>query len=175
MNSLKENKDAVLATINETKDEINKFKTELISKGKQLPDTKAIAKSLTGIEKIITEIKKLCNDETEVLQKKFLSLTYVQLKELLNKTDIMFDVINDNLINGMQLRPLDTDDDTISEKEKEIWFEESKVGNIKIIDNSEDRLFIEVSILSYKDIFDVTNPYKMYPVISFINTKFYYE
>ena len=172
---MKENKDIVLATINETKEEIDRFKIELIAKGKQLPDIKAIAKSLTGIEKVILDIKKLCNDETETLQKKFVNLTYIQMKELLNKTDTMFDVIHDNLINGMKLKSLEREENSIIEKEKEIWFEDNKVGSIKILDEVEDGLWIEVLINNYKDKFDVNNPYKMYPVISFINTKFNYE
>jgi len=56
---VKENKDIVLATINETKEEIDVFRIELIAKGKQLPDIKAIAKSLTGIEKVILDINEL--------------------------------------------------------------------------------------------------------------------
>ena len=170
-----ENKDIVLATINETKEEIDRFRIEIVAKGKQLPDIKAIAKSLTGIEKVIADIKKLCNDEMETLQRKFTNLTYIQMKELLNKTDTMFDVINDNLLNGMQLRTLVREENSIIEKEKGIWFEDKKVGCIKILEGLEDGLWIEVLIINYKDKFDVTNPYKMYPVISFINTKFNYE
>lgn len=171
---MKDNKDAVLATINESKEDINKFKEKLASKSEQLPDVKAIAKSLSGIEKIITDIKKLCNDEQKILKNELINLSNAQIKELLNKTDTMFDVINDNLIIGMTLKTIEKDN-VLREKEKEIWFEDNKVGSIKIINDIEDNLLIEVSIFEYKDTFDVTNPYKMYPVISFINTKFNYE
>jgi len=103
---LNDNKDIVLTTINDTKEEIKSFKRKLTDKGKQLPDVKSIANSLKDIDKVVNSIKKLCTDETKVLESLIENLSYAQIKELLNKTDIMFDVINDNLPNGMELRTI---------------------------------------------------------------------
>jgi hypothetical protein len=172
---MSENRDIVLTTINETKEEIESFKKALIAKGKQLPDIKAIAKSLAGIEKVISDIKKLCNDETEILQKIFENLTYTQKKELLKKTDVMFDVISENLPYGMELKNTENEDYKQSKNIRVIWFDDKKIGEIKILSEEEGALNIEVSVNENIDKFEVIKPNRMYHIVSFINTKFNYE
>lgn len=78
---MNDNKDLVLTTINETKEEIKKFKKELLNKRKQLPDVKQIANSLKDIEKVVDGIKKLCIDETKTLELLFEDLSYAQIKD----------------------------------------------------------------------------------------------
>lgn len=167
------NKKIVLTTINETKEEIESFRKELITKGEKLPDVKAIAKSLREIEKVINSIKKLCKDEVRSLELRSEKLSYAQLVELLENADIMFEVINDNLPNGMMLKSIDSNIE--SEKLKEIWFNDNKVGHIQILDEVEDTLCIETSINDSTERFEVVKPNRMYHIISYINTKFNYE
>ena len=172
---MNDNKDIVLTTINDTKEEIKSFKRKLTDKGKQLPDVKSIANSLKDIDKVVNSIKKLCTDETKVLESLIENLSYAQIKELLNKTDIMFDVINDNLPNGMELRTVEKYDNDEFEKTKEIWFDGNIVGRVQILDETKETLYIKVTINDCIDTFEVVMPNRMYHIISFINTKFNYE
>lgn len=169
------NETVVLKTINETKDKILSFRNELIYKGKQIPDMKSISRSLLGVEKTINDIKILCNDENKSLDCIVENLNYAQSKELLGMTVTMFDVINANLLNGMKLE----DDGDLTEedlqKSKIIKYNNNTIGKVNILDENGSRLYIQVKVYNFIDKFEVDNPYRMYHIISFINTKFNYE
>ena len=90
-------------------------------------------------------------------------------------TVTMFDVINANLLNGMKLE----DDGDLTEedlqKSKIIKYNNNTIGKVNILDENGSRLYIQVKVYNFIDKFEVDNPYRMYHIISFINTKFNYE
>lgn len=87
----------------------------------------------------------------------------------------MFDVIKDNLPNGMELRTVEPNYNSDFEKIKVIWFDDNIVGRVKILDESKETLYIEVTINESTNKFEVVMPNRMYHIISFINIKFNYE
>lgn len=171
---MKQNQDVVLSTINLAKEEIEDFKKSIIDKSKKLPNIKAIADDLKNIGIVVNAIKKLCDEEQIKMEKILSELTYVQIIELLDKTDVMFGVINDNLINGMNLKEVYIQE-KLDKRVREIWADNEKIGKIEVNDNEGEVLFIEVSINQYVDKFELIKPNKVYPVITFINTKYNYQ
>lgn len=170
-----ENKDVVLSTINETKGEISNFKQALEAKSKELPNIPQIKDQLTLIGKVVREIKTLCDNEGKNLQTIFENLTYTQIKELLDKTELMFDVISENLPNGMEVKKAYSDAEEELDMKRDIYYENELVGEILICDDSDEKLKIKVQINKNEKDFEVEKPYRMYHIISYINTTFNYE
>lgn len=163
--------EVIINTIKETKDEIKSFKQKISDKGNELPEISSIAKSLKGIEKVITDIKKICINEGKTLQEILDELTQVQVEELLNRTELMFSVIGENLQKDMEL----TEFLPNNENKREISYQDEIIGELSIKEDEDGTLKIKVTINKHEDSFAVESPYKMYPIISFINTKFNYE
>lgn len=171
---MNQSRDIVLTTINLAKEEAVNFKKNIIKKSNELPDIKAIAANLKNIETIVKKMKQLCDEEATAMENILHQLTYVQIIELLDKTDVIFGVINDNLINGMNLKEV-CNEEKSNENIREIWADNEKIGMIEVKVNEGEVAFIEVSINQYVEKFEVIKPNKVYPVITFINTKYNYQ
>lgn len=82
----------------------------------------------------------------------------------------MFNVIGKNLLDGMILKNV-VDVENI----KSIFFKGEEVGNIEVLEDCRPDIKIRVRVYNNIDEFTVQDPFKMYSIISFINTKFNYK
>lgn len=62
-----------------------------------------------------------------------------------------------------------------TENLKSIIFKDEEVGNIEILEDCRPDIKIRVKVYNNVDEFTVQDPFKMYSIISFINTKFNYK
>lgn len=166
--SIEDDRNKIIETINKVIEEIKSLKAELSSMKAETEQIKNIGIMLKQIELAINPKQKRFKDKIDSLDEALEELTQIRFNIMLSMTDIMFEIIKKNLIDGMELRDIDVNF-------KEIVSNKEKVGNIKVLEENMPEIKIRVTVYESSDEFDVYDPYRMYSIISFINTKFNYK
>lgn len=160
----------IIELVNKAKEEIENTKKISIENKETIDEINSLKERLKEIEDAIKpnqqNIKRRIANLNSILEE----LSDIKSDMVLSMEEEMFNVIGKNLLDGMILKSV-VDIENI----KSIIFKGEEVGNIEILEDCRPDIKIRVKVYNNIDEFIVHDPFKMYSIISFINTKFNYK
>lgn len=163
-------KQDIVELVNKAKDEIESIKKSTVEDKKTMDEINSLMGKLKDIKTALEPKQKTLKKRIANLNSILEELSDIKSEIILSKQDEMFNVIEKNLSDGMSLMKVEG-----TENIKLIIFEGEEVGKIEVLEESKPDIKIRVTIYNNTDEFPIQETLKMYSIISFINTKFYYK
>lgn len=163
-------KQNIMHLINMTKKEIEIIKKSSTENKKTIEEINSLKGKLTQIEDELKPKQQDIKRQITSLDLILKQLSDIKLDIELSMEENMFNVIEKNLLDGMKLDILEGNRGI-----RLITFEGEKVGDIEVLENCETGIKIKVRIYNSSNEFIVQDPFRMYSIITFINTKFNYK
>lgn len=163
-------KQNIVDLINKAKEEIEIIKKSSMENKETIEEINSLKVKLKEIEIALKPTQKDINRRITSLDSILGELSDIKSDIVLSMEEKMFSVIEKNLLDGMKLEIVEGNRDI-----KLITFDGEKVGHIEVLENCKPDIKIKVRIYSNSDEFIVQDPFRMYSIISFINTKFNYK
>lgn len=163
-------KQNIMYLINMTKKEIEIIKKSSIENKKTIEEINSLKGKLKEIEDALKPKQQDIKYRITSLDLILKQLSDIKLDIELSMEENMFNVIEKNLLDGMKFEIVEGNKGI-----KLITFEGEKVGDIEVLENCELGIKIKVRIYDSSNEFIVQDPFRMYSIISFINTKFNYK
>lgn len=160
----------IIELVNKAKDVIERIKKSSVEDKKTMDEINMLMTKLKDIKTVLEPKQKTLKERIANLNSILEELSDIKSDIILSKQDDMFKVIEKNLLDGMALKNVEE-----TENIKLIIFESKEVGSIEVLEESRPDIHIRVTVYNNSDEFTVQDPYKMYSIISFINTKFNYN
>lgn len=164
------NKQNIIEIINKVKQEIDKKSEDYLQEKDALDKIKDILVKLEDIKKYLNPKKNKLDDKIKNLNSLSKELSEIKFNIALDTIEDMYNIIEKNLIDGMNLKNRQGNKDL-----KTIYFKGAEVGKIEVLKEYRPEIKIRVKVYENEEEFDVYDPYRMYSIISFINTKFNYK
>ena len=156
--------------INNAKNEVESITKESLDNKKTIDEITDVIRKLNDIKNVLEPKKKALNHKISKFNTILKSIENLKSEEILNDKDKMFIVIDKNLLDEMYLENVESNDGL-----KYISYNKKRVGSIEVLGDCGTDIKIRVKVYGNNDEFIVQDPYKMYSIISFINTKFNYK
>lgn len=160
-------KNNIVDIINKAKEEIISLRDDLASNKEDVEEIRDIINRLKNIEAALVPKKKWFKQRIERLEDTLEELSNIRFDIMLNDTNKMFETIDNNLIDGMELE--DVENNNLL---KNLVFNGVKVGSVEVLQDYKPEIRIKVTVYENWEEFDVHQTLRMYSIISFINTKF---
>lgn len=160
----------LMELVNRAKEEIEKVKKNSVENKKAVDEINNLIENLKEIKNALAPKQKYLKERIDSLNLILEEVSEIKSDIILSKEYEMFKVIDKNLLDGMSL-------DLVEDKEnkKRIEYNGKDVGSIEILAECRPDIKIRVNVYNNSDEFIVSDPLKMYSIISFINTNFNYK
>lgn len=165
-----EYKDYIIDAINKSKDEVISIRNDIEYNKENIDEIKDIIERLKLIELSLKPKQKWFKEKINSLDAIYMELSETRYDIMFDKTDIMFEIIEKNLLDDMYLESVKNNSYL-----RNIKFNGEKVGSIEVLEEYKPEIKIRVNVYENSHEFDIYEPYRMYSIISFINTKFNYK
>lgn len=160
----------LIELVNRAKEEIENIKKSSIQNKETIDEINSLKGKLKEIEDVLKPNQQTIKRRIDRLNTILEELSDIKFDIVLSMKEEMFNVIEKNLLDGMSLKSVED-----TENIKLIIFESEEVGSIEVLEESRPDIKISVKVYNNSDEFIVQDPFKMYSIISFINTKFNYK
>lgn len=160
----------IIELVNRAKEEIEKIKKSSIENKETIDEINSLKVKLKEIEDALKPNQQNIKRRIASLNSILEELSDIKSDIVLSMEEEMFNVIGKNLLDGMVLEKV-----VNTENLKSIIFKDEEVGNIEILEDCRPDIKIRVKVYNNVDEFTVQDTFKMYSIISFINTKFNYK
>lgn len=160
----------IIELVNRAKEEIENIKKSSIENKETIDEINSLKRRLKVIEDALKPKQQNIKSRIARLNSILEELSDIKSDIVLSMEEEMFNVIEKNLLDGMILKRV-----VDMENIKLIIFKDEDVGNIEVLEDCRPDIKIRVNVHNNVDEFTVQNPFKMYSIISFINTKFNYK
>lgn len=166
-------KNTLFDIIKEMEQQINEFKENLSNKKEELPNISEIKKQLGAIEKVTKELRKICDNIVYIMDEQLDRISGELNILLKNNCEIMFETIDKNLPNRLELGMIEETENGKYAKLIENGID--IVGYVKI-EEKDRKIIAEIAIQGEEPAkFEITHPLRMVGIASYINLKYNYE
>lgn len=160
----------IIDLLNRAKEEIESIKKSTIQNKETIDEINSLKGKLKEIEEALKPSKQIIKRRLDSLNSILEELSDIKSDMVLSMEEEMFNVIEKNLLDGMVLEKVKD-----LKNIRYIIFNDEEVGGIEVLENCRPDIKIRVKVYKNVDEFIIKDPFKMYSIISFINTKFNYK
>lgn len=172
---LEQKRDLLISTINKTITEVKVIRDEMKKNKMYIDEIQDIKQRLSNLQSSLGPKRDWFSEKSNSLDTVLNELLELKLEINVDSVDDMFKCIRQNLIDDMNLENVSKEKGDLIVGKGDLTVGDENVGSIEVKkDRDNNELKIIAEVLGIKEDFQVDNPYRMFSIITFINTKYNY-